>query len=932
MTANTQDLKQRGTDKNTPPNSSDPKRSKKVAVLAYMFLPGIIPQIKELSSNGFGYLAMLIASIYQAVRILPAGHPYTKYENIGKFGIRHVIAAAANNIKLEKKNIDQIIIFIAIMMGLLLLVLQFVGFIILLFSGEAWAADAVTGGLFETQYPNTDIAFHMMREVFGIPDLFGKIPNGPTAFHIALHTLFRFYNSAILIVAILVFIYYVIVVVAETAQTGTPFGQRFSHVYAPIRLVMAIALLIPLNHGLSGSQYVTLYAAKMGSGFATTGWIRFNESLTGSNPLGAENLTLIAETKQPDFRGLTAFMATAVTCREAYALLNPTIDPIKAEVVYHEGKTVKIISLPTDIESLYTTLIASKNKEDLIIRFGAMTTDLPPTYAAYCGSVTIPISVSMEASTNGDGNPGNIQKAYLATVKSLWDNEELKRLGKNFTLAVQINPTEKCKSSQIAQDAAAQQALDAAALGAPSGVASYIAQNSKCNPDLAEQEPILSNIRTAITTAINEHYQNARDHANFEMREDTKKRGWGGAGIWYNRIAQINGAYVTATMSIPTGKDRPIIMERVLSYKKGTDGVSSTCKAFEPNLADNKKIDLNQTYLKYAKIFDSSYRYWNCEQTNTSNFFLDALSAVFGLNGLMSIRDQVDTGKTDSNGKKIMASVHPLAKLSALGKGLIESAVRNMGFAMGVSAMSGMFSSLQNMGPALSAASSFFVSIATIGLSMGFITYYILPFLPFIFFFFAVGGWVKSIFEAMVGAPLWALAHLRIDGDGLPGKMAINGYFLIFEIFIRPILTIFGLLGGMAIFTALATMLNEVFDLVVLNTSDVDLNTPDSTLFSRHPIDVFFFTCVYTIILYMMAVSSFKMINLVPNNILRWLGTSVTGFNDQAGDPTANLTQYASIGGQQIGGKLAGGMTQLSQGAGSVFGMAFNKPPGGGGN
>ena len=62
--------------------------------------------------------------------------------------------------------------------------------------------------------------------------------------------------------------------------------------------------------------------------------------------------------------------------------------------------------------------------------------------------------------------------------------------------------------------------------------------------------------------------------------------------------------------------------------------------------------------------------------------------------------------------------------------------------------------------------------------------FYIIPFMPFIYFFFAVGTWVKAIFEAMVGVPLWALAHIRIDGQGLPGDAAMNGYYLLLEIFV----------------------------------------------------------------------------------------------------------------------------------------------------
>jgi len=103
-------------------------------------------------------------------------------------------------------------------------------------------------------------------------------------------------------------------------------------------------------------------------------------------------------------------------------------------------------------------------------------------------------------------------------------------------------------------------------------------------------------------------------------------------------------------------------------------------------------------------------------------------------------------------------------------------------------------------------------------------------------------------------------------------------------------------------------------------------------------IDVFFFTIMYAIILYMMALASFKMINMVPNSIIRWLGQSISSFNDNAEDPANNLTSYAAIGGQQIGQKIAGGMTQGAQGAGALggglgrfAGFGNQNPPGAGG-
>ena len=180
----------------------------------------------------------------------------------------------------------------------------------------------------------------------------------------------------------------------------------------------------------------------------------------------------------------------------------------------------------------------------------------------------------------------------------------------------------------------------------------------------------------------------------------------------------------------------------------------------------------------------------------------------------------------------------------------------------------------------------------------------------------------------MVGLPLWALAHIRIDGDGLPGPAAMNGYFLVFEIFIRPILIIFGLLAAVSIFAAQVEVLNEIWKLVTTNlvgydttpgavpppAIEVDSGWGDrvgSIEYMRGEVDVLFHTVIYTMIVYMMAMASFKLIDMIPNNILRWMGTSVSTFAEQADDPAGSLVRYAYIGSQGALSGLSGGFSSL---------------------
>jgi conjugal transfer/type IV secretion protein DotA/TraY len=178
----------------------------------------------------------------------------------------------------------------------------------------------------------------------------------------------------------------------------------------------------------------------------------------------------------------------------------------------------------------------------------------------------------------------------------------------------------------------------------------------------------------------------------------------------------------------------------------------------------------------------------------------------------------------------------------------------------------------------------------------------------------------------MVGVPLWALAHLRIDSEGLPGDVAMGGYYLILEIFLRPFLIIFGMLGGIAIYTAQANILNDIWPLVTSNLAGFDVPdaanaaSPDSTgaiRFLRGAVDQMFFTVIYAIVLYMLGMSSFKMVNLVPNYILRWMGANVHSFGEQ-GDAAQELVGNVFMESNQILGQVKSSVGAATGGLGAA--------------
>lgn len=395
------------------------------------------------------------------------------------------------------------------------------------------------------------------------------------------------------------------------------------------------------------------------------------------------------------------------------------------------------------------------------------------------------------------------------------------------------------------------------------------------------------------------------------------QRGWVGASLWYNGIADANGKVAEAVQNMPRPYKYPMVMEQIAAEHRayGFDPVYSD--RFNPRLADGQMANLErQGDHHIAAALYSIFQFWNESSATESvmtreenNAVSDTINALLGINGLYDIVENNDT--------------HPLALLSSLGKSMVDAALNNILWgSLGQGAAQFLGDNfVGRIAGALSQGMAF--KFGMIGLSIGFMLYYVLPVLPFIYFFFAFSGWVKSIFEAIVAIPLWALAHIKIDGEGLPGRSGVNGYFLLLEIFLRPIMIVVGFIAGVIIFIALVAILHDIFGLVVMNVSGFDLQeamrnpqyiTSDMNEQSlmAGPVDELFFTAMYTIILYVVGLSCFKMVDAVPNSILRWMNFMISTFQENAGDPASQLSGRMYRGARTTSGQISSLMDRNS--------------------
>lgn len=898
-------------------------------ILRHALAPEIIPRLRGLFGSGFGMLAYFIALVYSAVKLLPENHPYTDPNNINRFGIRHVIAEAGNKLVLDIKNIDQIILFITIIFGLAIGLVQVVLFIGALFMQPVVAQ----AGFFSSPNPQQDLAHIMMDLVFGVPGVFDSCVNGATAcvdvkgtpiesitkltaevswpfpIHYALHQMLALYSTGLMVVGAMITSYFVFTVVAETAQTGTPFGKRYNKVWAPIRLIVAFGLLMPIGYGLNSGQYIVLYSAKLGSGFASSGWSLFNNTLT--NEYLGQVTDLVSEPSPPEIGSLLQFMFSAKTCSEIYNADNPTYEtkPYLVKNSMHATNHIEVTN-GTSYEDMLAFAAGSNN---VLLRFGPRN---PQEYTRYKGNVShICGEINLHLT-----NPGATTDDFATATKADSGAEVMQRF--YWFLMVELWFGTLDGSSPIAMIAGIDENYPLAIANGDiidnpekydlNGFKASMYNMYKKDLKSALTNPSASGLQKAIGSLGAIPAQAAS--GKWEIEKHLLDKGWASAGVWYNRVAELNGEVTSAVFNLPTVSRYPIVMREVYEKKKLHNQGIVVKTRFRPEpLANGIPLELDtmgdNSELKANKLWDA-FKIWNDvsgspKSKTTGNAFYDTIHAIFGTQGLYDMRNNPNT--------------HPLAQLSGIGRSLVESSINNIGYAVigsGFGAIANLFST--TLGDASQVLVGFVISITMVSLTIGFILFYVVPFLPFIYFFFAVGGWIKGIFEALVGTPLWALAHIRIDGNGLPGQAASSGYYLIFEIFIRPILTVFGLLASISIFAATVYVLNDIWDLVTNNLAGHEAPTSGSGLdmdFFRGSIDQFFYTMVYAIVVYMMGMSSFKLIDMIPNQILRWMGSSASTFNDTREDPAQGMVSTAYIGSDQVLGQMEG---PLKEGTGMI--------------
>jgi hypothetical protein len=811
------------------PGSDKPQSPGKVRVgvgtaLRYMYKPRLGQSLGEIGRNN-GMFTRMIAGVFASQGLFPKNHPALRDET-QRLPLTGVLTTAFNNLNWTKDGVPQILFFFAVIGTIVFSTIGFFVALASMFTSQAQAAP----GILDSPFPLQDVGNKWLEHIFNDGD-FAFTNNTTNAQYGLLGTDFvrmpqiirqiaAFYSNAMLILASIILIYHLISMIAATAHEGVAMGRNANQIWAPIRLVFALGLLVPVAGGWSSGQWLVMQIAKWGSGMASNIWnvsSNFPPNVAKANP-DIQGDTLVA-----NLMGVGACLIHTEHSigPDAKIQTNGTYTASLAGIGLVNSTRTVIDAVPTPAGSGLSTLAGAPN---FFVTAGDGTVAPPDRWGtgANCAKITTP-GVSPQLGLNAfatwgtnqftgaagpDGpNMRGIATAYIAAYNAIAAD------------AILLGAAEAIKDYRI------DGANGICGVGAPiicGGVpATYSRSLSITALKTTYRNTFLGSIGAIVVPKVagvapgyiepaagQFVYDEAANNLSYKTANAyvADPRGWMTAGSFFMDLATkakmmdafmrlgVNVQATPGTQEAKTKYDMDMLgkMEALSNedYNGALPGGNLCAKPDNTGTPDFfKKLVYCVGFIPFG-IMQSDFT------MNTGRLFAGAGNHLpfsdmhaFGGNmiegattlikmGLALNAASAAVGLTDS----LIDKVENQKKASAIGKFL-----KAAGISGGVEMLKGMVDGIGVFAPML-------ISFGVMLFIPGFMLFYLLPMLPFINFVMGCITWVVSVLQAVIAIPVIAIAHITPNGEGLPSSSARGAYLMLLQIFLRPIMMVFGFL------------------------------------------------------------------------------------------------------------------------------------------
>lgn len=373
------------------------------------------------------------------------------------------------------------------------------------------AGDAYAASMFTPTSPATDLALKYISNGFGVP-ITGVPVAAVDGVVEGFQKMMALYSTAMLLVAGFILFYIITSAIAATAHEGRFGGSSFNQIWAPIRLVVAIGLLVPMPmaagfNGYNSGQYIVMKMAEFGSGLATNLWVPFATSLANKADVISTPGVL------PAAPAVVGVLRNEF-CKKLYdgivATQSSGQDPIDVKLFVQGG-----------VHTIYYNNPASPTSGFC----GATRYE-----KATAGAIAVGISNGFETAYN------NMHAQVMTLADTL------------------LSPAYYSPGQSTLTPFSPFQ-------GAEDDVRILLGN---------EIPRIVTDYQNELATVLASTLGPQTLAARAEMTATVENTGWAGASLWFNAIARLNAEVMTASRAIPSTATGTLIMTKDLALSDGT--------------------------------------------------------------------------------------------------------------------------------------------------------------------------------------------------------------------------------------------------------------------------------------------------------------------------------------------------------------------------
>lgn len=948
---------------------SESKRVKSTSVAAFLFMPQFSLCFQHFSHIGPVFMRTLALMFAQA-GLIPHNHPSTRYgiEGVKKYSFPQLMGEAWYNLRVQRATPMQWGLFMSVILMIAVTASALVTFLMTVTLGLGTVAQAqifahpadpygkgagvtdiegatlnftggVKGAMFDsrtaydiagatsTNYASADLGLMVLDKVLrqSTVGTGGNMQN-------ALTGLMQVYNTGIMVVAAVIIFWMILSIVVDTAKTGIVGGGRHNMVWTPIRVVFALGLMIPLGTtGFSSGQFAVMKLAEWGSNFATQAWTTYVTGVLDANSLVAGFLP------SQEVGAVASGLARLKVCQIAYNTESrvqagvpilfpnsyivtrstmPVIDPYKNTATFTYSTTFgnvcgKIEFRIADANNTtYAYAVSAAQGEHLLeqaaVEFQrSMSNALFGTFPNYTGLFNEGGPIMTQAHNFACGFVGRHMRPNGGGTNPVVEQ------GPNLPANAGCSAVELCGA------------------GAPTATSSGF-------PDLSCHQSMINTIMDRINNAYCGASNCATatnggaltqlvNYISGPMVTELTGKGWAGMGLFPHYIGLVNGFTMSARnlpVTVVPGTLWDVEAEQTNNtntqslIEKKTREISSHYQLWwDQQMSDPTGGSINfdptstSAVVPQTSVNAGGFQFTGEAGSKSIASLVKAASSPGALmDALLGRLLPADQGAFFFSMHDSTGNVYPFVKMVEAGRTIMTNAA----VVWGASTLLQTLSSIQILGNGLGsglAESSLLrglQSLSMMCMMAGMMLAYMVPVLPLLRVTFAVLTWIISVFEAVAMVPIAALAHLSSEGEGLAGG-ARTCWILWLNVLLRPVMVVVGFVGAMLIFNTFVVYFHANF-LNGVSALRAEMG------FVYRMISTVAYTIIYVGAIYTAANSTFKLMDLIPSAMMRWLGgTPDQSFDDNS---TAGMLYAASNVANSFSGSAIGKINR--EGAGDM--------------